>query len=60
MVASKYERRAGLKPFGETKDLFEGGFVKMTRETQDNAWKERQDIFTKRDRGECTLAPAAG
>jgi len=24
MVASKYERRAGLKPFGETKGLFEG------------------------------------
>jgi hypothetical protein len=28
MVASKYERRLGLKPFGETKELFESVRIK--------------------------------
>jgi len=55
MVASKYERRAGLKPFSETKGLFEGGFLQEYREGMNKAWMEKQELFTKRDRAQ--IAP---
>jgi len=48
-VASKYERRKGLRPFGETKGLFEGGFIEENNQKVNDEWMKRQEVFTKRN-----------
>ncbi|CAL8133267.1 unnamed protein product [Orchesella dallaii] len=48
-VASKYERRKGLRPFGETKGLFEGGFIEDYNQKVNDEWMKRQEVFTKRN-----------
>lgn len=44
-VASKYERRLDRRDFGDKKNLFEGGWDKLTKEEQEKLWSERINSF---------------
>ncbi|XP_076262250.1 troponin T, skeletal muscle-like [Rhynchophorus ferrugineus] len=49
-VASKYERRVDTRSYGDKKNLFEGGFEDLLKETNEKVWKEKLGQFDSRQK----------
>jgi len=49
-LASKFERRVDTRSYEERKSLFEGGYAKITKETNDKLWQERMEEYQGRQK----------